>query len=406
MRTHDSTRAARPPQSFTPQLSHHRTGLNALSRFRPSRGRHRPLRWCRSPSGVVHPAPHPKPTSSASLAGLLGFSGVVSVVWLALWVIVPPVLGWTPFAVTSGSMAPSIYAGDIVITTPHDGTQLGPGTVIVFDHDDARGPVTHRIVDVTATGSYRTQGDANGRMDDREVTSRDVLGCRSTGRAVHRQAVRCGHATGSGSCSDRSRSSRSSPSGCPGGECLRSSIRGGAGRGQANAVDVVHVESLTVAAPFVVVALAMLAVAAWTSTSGAILFAVTANSGNSHDGRHARTADSAREPPSSSTTAVDLTGRPRSRPGPTGTTSPAASRPLRLRAGSNRRRAAQYDAQRRRTATRQRQLLRRRGVRRRLDECVSRTRRPHSPPAIPEGSRPARGEPGCRTPWSRATTEA
>ena len=108
--------------------------------------------------------------------GLVGLAVAGFVVWGALWAaIVPPLFGWSPIAVTSGSMEPHIGPGDLVFVESSDGHDLSPGTVIVFD-----GPtgdrVTHRIVDVTPDGEYVTRGDAGSRIDSTPVAPSDVEG--------------------------------------------------------------------------------------------------------------------------------------------------------------------------------------------------------------------------------------
>jgi signal peptidase len=109
--------------------------------------------------------------------GLVGVAVVSAVVWLTMWAaIAPPAFGWSPVAVTSGSMEPRIDTGDIVIVEPFDGGVLAPGTVIVFDSSSSRGKITHRIVEVTASGDYVTRGDANGRIDSTPVSPDEIVG--------------------------------------------------------------------------------------------------------------------------------------------------------------------------------------------------------------------------------------
>lgn len=102
---------------------------------------------------------------------------IISLTWLALWVVaVPLALGWSPVAVTSGSMAPRIASGDIVIVTPFEGQKLVPGTVIVFENAATQGRVTHRIVDIDGNGDYITRGDANVSNDSTPVASEHIVG--------------------------------------------------------------------------------------------------------------------------------------------------------------------------------------------------------------------------------------
>ena len=59
--------------------------------------------------------------------GLASLTGITTIVWLVLWASIVPVLrGWSPVAVMSGSMAPRIDSGDIVVTAPYEGQPLDP----------------------------------------------------------------------------------------------------------------------------------------------------------------------------------------------------------------------------------------------------------------------------------------
>ena len=85
----------------------------------------------------------------------------------------PRLLGFGSVVVASGSMEPAIRIADVVVIAPSDGTELGEGAVIDFDHPD--GPRLHRIVAVTAAG-YRTAGDANRSPDPSVVVPSQVNG--------------------------------------------------------------------------------------------------------------------------------------------------------------------------------------------------------------------------------------
>jgi signal peptidase len=68
------------------------------------------------------------------------------------------------FVVVSGSMAPALHTGDLVVVEPGSTGDYRPGDVITY-REAARGRITHRVVGRTETGDYRTRGDAN-RVDD------------------------------------------------------------------------------------------------------------------------------------------------------------------------------------------------------------------------------------------------
>lgn len=100
---------------------------------------------------------------------------------LIAWALVPVVLGWTPTVITSGSMAPAIQPGDVVVTAPHDGDGLASGQVVVFrDPAEPDRLVTHRVVAELDNG-YRTRGDANRTADSTPVPAGHVEG---TARAL------------------------------------------------------------------------------------------------------------------------------------------------------------------------------------------------------------------------------
>ena len=103
--------------------------------------------------------------------GVVALTAITAIGWLVLWAsVVPAVQGWSPVAIVSGSMAPRIDSGDIVLAAPYDGEPLDAGAVIVFDNlATGTGTMTHRVVATTPTGDYVTRGDANGRIDSTPV---------------------------------------------------------------------------------------------------------------------------------------------------------------------------------------------------------------------------------------------
>ncbi len=77
------------------------------------------------------------------------------------------------YTVLSGSMAPTISTGSIVVVRPQE--TYTRGDVITAKSGDPHRPVTHRIVDVTPEG-FVTQGDANAAPDSIVRAPKDVLG--------------------------------------------------------------------------------------------------------------------------------------------------------------------------------------------------------------------------------------
>lgn len=119
--------------------------------------------------------------TGVSIAELLSSFYLWLVCWLVVWVAVPAlVIGWQPVLITSGSMGPTISAGDLILlgTPPGpDEDLLAPGAVITFrDPTDPDALITHRIDDAREDGLYRTRGDANGQPDATPVAPQDVIG--------------------------------------------------------------------------------------------------------------------------------------------------------------------------------------------------------------------------------------
>lgn len=94
---------------------------------------------------------------------------------MLVWVLVPTlVLGWTPLVIVSGSMAPSIQPGDVVLVDPR-ADDVAPGAVVAYSRDGAT-PLLHRIVAEPADGAYTTKGDANLSADSTPLAAREMLG--------------------------------------------------------------------------------------------------------------------------------------------------------------------------------------------------------------------------------------
>jgi signal peptidase I len=94
------------------------------------------------------------------------------------------IAGHPVMSVLSGSMAPVINTGDLVVDnrlTPAQAASLEPGQIISFHPTAGSGQVfTHRIVEVEVApdGSvaYVTQGDANDSRDTDAVASTNIVG--------------------------------------------------------------------------------------------------------------------------------------------------------------------------------------------------------------------------------------
>lgn len=126
-----------------------------------------------------------QPAASGRLAACISAVAVFAAglaVWLAVWTLAPMALGWQPHVVSSGSMAPSVRVGDVLVTAPADSGPIGRGEIVTF-----RGPlhgdrlVTHRVVRQNPDGTLVTRGDANADPDPAPVDPGQVAG---VGRVV------------------------------------------------------------------------------------------------------------------------------------------------------------------------------------------------------------------------------
>ena len=84
--------------------------------------------------------------------------------------------GYRSYLVQSGSMAPSVMIGDVVITA--QGREYSSGEVVTFLDRDER-TVTHRIIATEgnqATPILITKGDANQAKDRDQIVPDRVLG--------------------------------------------------------------------------------------------------------------------------------------------------------------------------------------------------------------------------------------
>lgn len=89
---------------------------------------------------------------------------------------IPDFMGYKPFIVMSGSMAPDIMVGDLIITQEAKPEDLSAGDVIAYRYGE-ESVITHRIQEVTRQDgalAFITKGDANN-VEDNEVPTADRL---------------------------------------------------------------------------------------------------------------------------------------------------------------------------------------------------------------------------------------
>ena len=100
-----------------------------------------------------------------------------TVVSLVVCSLVPALWGWTPQVVMSGSMAPRVVPGDVILTRQVPTASLGRGQIVtVADPDHPGRTRTHRIVRMDASGRLVLRGDANQQADSSHVAPSAVKG--------------------------------------------------------------------------------------------------------------------------------------------------------------------------------------------------------------------------------------
>ena len=89
-----------------------------------------------------------------------------------------PAIGWRVGAVVSGSMEPSMHAGDVMITRPVDPGEVEVGDVVLFKPTQGESFVAHRVIAITQEPDLRfvTKGDANNARDPNPVSTGELEG--------------------------------------------------------------------------------------------------------------------------------------------------------------------------------------------------------------------------------------
>ncbi|RNB87763.1 signal peptidase I [Brevibacillus fluminis] len=74
----------------------------------------------------------------------------------------PGVAKWRFLSVLTGSMEPTLQAGDLIVVERYGTTEPRPGEIVTFWEDQAhQSVITHRIVQRLHNGYLQTKGDAN-----------------------------------------------------------------------------------------------------------------------------------------------------------------------------------------------------------------------------------------------------
>ena len=98
---------------------------------------------------------------------------------IAALLLVPKLLGYTQYAVISGSMEPNIPVGSIVYDKEAEPEELEIGDVITYRLSGDT-LVTHRIVAIDeAAQTVQTKGDANESEDGAPVPYSEIVGLKA-----------------------------------------------------------------------------------------------------------------------------------------------------------------------------------------------------------------------------------
>lgn len=101
---------------------------------------------------------------------------------LAVWAVLPFLMGWVPTVVLSGSMEPLIMTGDIiaaqkVTSADIEAGAVKKGQVLLAENPMKPGSlVTHRVVSIRPDGRFITKGDANIGLDPVPTPAEKVIG--------------------------------------------------------------------------------------------------------------------------------------------------------------------------------------------------------------------------------------
>lgn len=106
-------------------------------------------------------------------------AGIVAAI-LVLAIAVPLAFGARPYTVLTGSMEPTISAGDVVVDERISPLAARVGDVVTFkDPEDQSRQITHRVVRIRPAGShvwFITQGDANNTFERWRIAADGHLG--------------------------------------------------------------------------------------------------------------------------------------------------------------------------------------------------------------------------------------
>lgn len=121
---------------------------------------------------TTHTDPRPAPGFWRTFASVFLVVLLLAVITLGVVLnVVPRILGGTSLTVLSGSMAPTLSAGDVIAVRATDPADLAVGDIVTFQPVSGDPTlVTHRIVGIAVSTQdglvFTTRGDANGASDE------------------------------------------------------------------------------------------------------------------------------------------------------------------------------------------------------------------------------------------------
>ena len=99
---------------------------------------------------------------------LIGITAIITL-------IIPMLIGYTPFVVKSGSMEPTVKTGAVAYNNTHIAVEeINEGDIIVFKQGNSF--VTHRAIKINDDNTFTTKGDANETEDLVPVRFEDYKG--------------------------------------------------------------------------------------------------------------------------------------------------------------------------------------------------------------------------------------
>jgi len=108
---------------------------------------------------------------------LLAAAYLIALAALVAATLLPVLIGWRPYLISSGSVQPDVPAGSVVLAD-RDGTLSAAVGDVVLVHDPARpgSLLAHRVAAVRPDGGLITKGDANAGRDTAPVPPASVVG--------------------------------------------------------------------------------------------------------------------------------------------------------------------------------------------------------------------------------------